>query len=75
MLAIEYHVHIWPVPLQLSCGDTCKYESDAKNLIGTLAGSKILLTEKIKNRALVTPTPDWWSAILLLGLHNFISEC
>ena len=24
MLAIEYHVHIWQVSLQLSCGDTCQ---------------------------------------------------
>ena len=24
MLAIEYHVHVWQVSLQLSCGDTCQ---------------------------------------------------
>ena len=24
MLAIEYHIHIWQVSLQLSCGDTCQ---------------------------------------------------
>ena len=34
-----------------------KYECDANNLTSTLTGSKILLTEKLTNRALVTPTP------------------
>ena len=34
-----------------------KYECDANNLTGTFARSKILLTEKLTNRALVTPTP------------------
>ena len=34
-----------------------KYECDAKNLTGTLAGSKSVLMEKITNGALVTPTP------------------
>ena len=32
-----------------------KYEYDAKNLAGTLVGSKILLTENLTNGALVTP--------------------
>ena len=35
-----------------------KYECDANNLTGTLTASKILLTEKLTNGALVTPTPD-----------------
>ena len=34
-----------------------KYECDANNLTGTFARSKILLTEKLTNGALVTPTP------------------
>ena len=34
-----------------------KYECDANNLRGTFARSKILLTEKLTNGALVTPTP------------------
>ena len=37
-----------------------KYECDANNLRGTLTGSKILLTEKSTNGALVTPTPSLW---------------
>ena len=36
---------------------TVKYECDSKNVTGTFARSKILLTEKLINRALVTPTP------------------
>ena len=34
-----------------------KYECDSKNLTVTLAGSKYLLTEKLANGALATPTP------------------
>ena len=34
-----------------------KYECDSGNLTGTFAKSKILLTEKLANGALVTPTP------------------
>ena len=56
-LPLEYHIHIWQVLPQLSCGDTCQYECDANNLTGTFAGSKIVLTEKLTNGALVTPTP------------------
>ena len=35
-----------------------KFECDANNLTGTFARSIILLTEKLTNGALVTPTPD-----------------
>ena len=35
-----------------------KYECDTNNLTGTSARSKVLLTEKLTNGALVTPTPD-----------------
>ena len=34
-----------------------KYECDANNITGTFARSKILLTEKLTNGALVTPIP------------------
>ena len=57
MLAIEYHVHIWQVLPQLSCGDTCQiYECDSKNITGTFARLKILLKEKFSNVAFATPT-------------------
>ena len=35
-----------------------KYECDLNNLRRTLTRPKILLTEKLMNEALVTPTPD-----------------
>ena len=35
-----------------------KYECDSGNLAGTFTRSKISLTEKLANGALVTPTPD-----------------
>ena len=35
-----------------------KYECDSGNLTGNFARSKILLTERLANGALVTPTPD-----------------
>ena len=44
-----------------------KYECDAKNLTGTFTGPKIFLTEKLRNRALVTSNPDWLYVICLLG--------
>ena len=49
-LATEYHVYIWQV-------SPVKYECDSWNLTGAFARSKILLTEKLANGALVTPTP------------------
>ena len=36
-----------------------KYNCNLNNLRGTFTRSKILLTEKLTNGALVTPTPDW----------------
>ena len=45
--AIEYHVYIY---------DRCY--RDSNNLRGTFARSKMLLTEKFTNGALVTPTPE-----------------
>ena len=37
-----------------------------KNLRGTFVRSKILITEKLMNRALVTPTPDDWMKFILI---------
>ena len=54
MLAIEYHVHSWQVSAAVT---PVKYEWDSKNVTSTFARSKILLTEKLTNGALVTPTP------------------
>ena len=51
-----------------------KYECDAKNLTGALTGWKILLTEKLTNRALVTPTPDELN-ISMHHLDLFDAQC
>ena len=37
-----------------------KYKCDSNNLRGSFGRSKILLTEKLTNGALVTPTPELW---------------
>ena len=52
-LVIEYHVYIWLV------SKAVKYECDSRNLTGTFAWSKISLTDKLTNGALVPPTPEW----------------
>ena len=41
-----------------AAGTPVKYECDSRNLTCTFARSKILLTEKLTNGALVTPTPE-----------------
>ena len=54
-----------------------KYECDANNLTGTFAISKILLTEKLTNGALVTPTPvmrkmfPFDDVIMIVDQHQF----
>ena len=71
--AIEYHVYIWQVSPQLSCGGTCQIQMWFDNLRCTFDRSKILLTEKLTNETLVTPTPDQFSHLgpLLLTWFNF----
>ena len=62
-LAIEYHVYIWQMSPQLSCGDTCKiWMWFLKNLPCTFARSKSLLTE---NGALVIPNLIHFFTLLL----------
>ena len=59
-LAIECHIYIdrWHYSSDV------KYKCDSNNLTGTFVRTKILLIEKLINRALVTPTP---------GLHGPMS--
>ena len=54
-----------------------KYECDAKNLIGTLAGSKVMLTEKLTNEASVTSVPEKSSARIKVNieLHAYTVKC
>ena len=55
MLSIEYHVHIWQVSPQLSCGDTCQ-----KNETGTCEIKNFAYGE-IDERSFSNPHP--WSCI------------
>ena len=54
-LAIEYHVYIWRVLPQLSCGDTCQIWIWFKE--SNISKIKILFVEVLIKWALVTPTP------------------
>ena len=56
-LATEHHVHIWQVSPQLSCGYTSQIWMWFKESV-SFTRLKILLTEKLTNGTLVTPTPD-----------------
>ena len=47
-----------------------KYECDANDITGTFARSKILLTEKLTNGALVTPTPDIFTWVNYLSMQK-----
>ena len=60
MVAMEYNVNIWHVSPQHSCGDTCQIWMWCEESNRYFARSKILLMEKLTNRALVTPTPVLW---------------
>ena len=53
-----------------------KYECDAKNLTGTLVGSKILLAENLTNGALVTPTPVMWNfdVFSIIRLNTLLNQ-
>ena len=57
---VKTHVCYWISRLYLA-GVTAaqlKYKCDSNDSRGIFAGSKILLTEKLTNRALVTPAPE-----------------
>ena len=56
-LAIEYHVYIGRCHRSSAAVTPFKYECDSNNLTCTFTISKILLTEKLTNGTLVTPTP------------------
>ena len=54
---IEYHVYIWQVSPQPSCGDTCQIWMWFKEYNGHFCEIEYMLTEKLTNGALITPTP------------------
>ena len=64
MLTIKLHLYIWQASPAMVAPVKCK--CDSNNLRDTLTRSKILLTEKLTNGALVTPT----SAKLLLTMFS-----
>ena len=51
-----------------AAGTPVKYEYDSRNLACSFARSKILLTEKLTNGALVTPTPVLYDCVLSMWL-------
>ena len=61
-LALSWtHFRYWifdRCPCSLAAGTPVKYECDSMNLKGTFARLKILLIEKLMNRALVTLAPQ-----------------
>ena len=67
-LSIEYHVHIWQVSLQLSCGDTHQIWKWLKEPSRYYCIIKIALTVKLTNLALVAPT----SAKLAITKHLIV---
>ena len=59
-LLIEYHIHIWQVSPQLSCGDTCQiWMWFNRCYYNRKYKSEISLMEKLINGARVTPTPKF----------------
>ena len=77
MLAIEYHVHIWQVLPQLSCGDTChiwmwfkecnRYFCEIDNFAyGEIDERSFSNPHPWRNRAVVPGPTDWqWMFITM----------
>ena len=58
-LAIKYHVYIWQVLPQLSCGDTCKIWMWCKESNKCIYKIENVAYGKSTNGSLVTTTPVW----------------
>ena len=56
-LPVTYHIHIWQVSPQLSCGGTCQIWMWLKGFNGCFAQRDMSLVEKLKNTATVASTP------------------
>ena len=56
---MAYHIHIWEMSPQLSCGDICQMWMwfEESNMYFCKIGPKISLTKKLTIRDLLTPTP------------------
>ena len=69
-LPVWYHVHIWQVSPQLSCGDTWQIWTLLKISKLYFCSIKVSVTEKLTNGALVTPTPGSANYLVVLSLHK-----
>ena len=61
MLAIEYHVHIWQVSPQLSCGDACQilmWYKEPNRYFGRIEN---LAYGEINERSFSNPHPSTWT--------------
>ena len=56
MLAIEYHVHIWQVSQQLSCGDICQICMSCKESNRYICKIENFAYGEINERNFLTPT-------------------
>ena len=61
MLAIEYHVYIWQVSRQLSCGDTCQIWMLSKESNRLFRKIENLAYGEINERSFINPQP-WFTA-------------
>ena len=57
MLAIEYHIHIWQVSPQLSCGDTCQIRMWCKESNRYTGRLENFAYREINERSFSNPTP------------------
>ena len=73
-LTIEYQIHIWRVSAQISCSDTCQIWMRFKESNRYLSRSKILLTEKLMNRALVSSIQGHHQASYWQGMIDEVSK-
>ena len=58
MLAIEYHIHIWQVSPQLSCGDTCQIWMWCKNSKKYFSRIENFAYGEINERSFSNPHPS-----------------
>ena len=61
MFAIEYHVCIWQMSPQLSCGDTCQIWMWSKEFNRLFRNIESLAYGEINERSFITPQP-WFTA-------------
>ena len=76
-LAIEYHVYIWQVSPQLSCGDTCQIWMWFRESNRYFCKIENFAYGEISERSLVTPTPEhqcWLLVNVVLSFKLFLTK-